>query len=333
MGSVSGRRQRACLADRRPGKAGKEEMLMLSCTLLIVLLAALCAAGDEPPGMSVNFGREDMVIKSGWRPLLRYRHANVPFKPYVQELFTPAGTNILRDAPEDHLHHHALMFALGVNGASFWAETPACGKQMHLHLGTPEKNPDDRTPTDGLTHTLRWRTAEGVSVLEERRAIRAMYEAEHNATLLFWESTLTAIEGLDEVVLTGSHYYGLGMRFVESMDKDGAFLYAGDAPGEIVRGDERLTPGPWCAYTGVAEGRRVTVAMFDHPDNPRYPALWFTMQTPFAYLSATRNLWKEPMPLMPGEPVHFRHAIAVWDGAKDAATIAAMNERLLALWR
>ena len=302
-------------------------------TLLTVLLAALCAAGDEAPGMSVNFGREDVIITCGGRPLLRYRHANVPFKPYVQELFTPGGINILRDAPEAHLHHHGLMLALGVNGVSFWAETPECGKQMHLHLDTLQKRSDDSMPTGGLTHTLRWHTAEGVSVLEERRAIRVMYNAENDATLLFWESELTAMEGLDKVVLTGSHYYGLGMRFAASMDKDGAFLYAGATPGEIVRGDERLTPGPWCAYTAAAEGRRVTVAVFDHPDNPRYPALWFTMQTPFAYLSATRNLWKEPMPLMPGETVLLRHAIAVWDGAKDAATIAAMNERLLASWR
>ncbi len=305
---------------------------MMSCTVLSVLLAALGAASDEFPPVSVTMERGEVVFKSEWRVLLRYRHGNVPFKPYVQELFTPAGTNILRDAPEDHLHHHGLMFAVGVNGESFWSETPECGRQMHLHLTPPPRATKGAPPKQGVTHMLRWRTAKDVSVLEERRLIRAMYDAENNATLVFWESELTAIEGLDEVVLTGSHYYGLGMRFVESMDKDGAFLYAVGAPGEIVRGDERLTPGPWCAYTGVAEGRRVTVAMFDHPDNPRYPALWFTMQKPFAYLSATRNLWKEPMPLTPGDTVRFRHAIAVWDGEKDAATVAAMNERLMALW-
>ncbi|MHC4656117.1 MAG: DUF6807 family protein, partial [Planctomycetota bacterium] len=55
----------------------------------------------------------------------------VPFKPYVQQLFSPAGVNILRDAPADHLHHHALMFAVKVNGVNFWEETPTAGKQLH----------------------------------------------------------------------------------------------------------------------------------------------------------------------------------------------------------
>ena len=36
--------------------------------------------------------------------------------------------------------------------------------------------------------------------------------------------------------------------------------------------------------------------MFDGPDNAR-PVRWFTMNNPFAYMSATLNLYKEPMTL------------------------------------
>ena len=34
------------------------------------------------------------------------------------------GENLLRDAPHDHLHHHALMYGIRVNGVNFWEETP-----------------------------------------------------------------------------------------------------------------------------------------------------------------------------------------------------------------
>ena len=40
--------------------------------------------------------------------------------------------------------------------------------------------------------------------------------------------------------------------------------------------------------------KRTTVAVFDHPTNPRHPATMFTMPN-FAYISATLNLMKEPL--------------------------------------
>ena len=58
--------------------------------------------------------------------------------------------------------------------------------------------------------------------------------------------------------------------------------HADDKPGEIVRGDERLTAAKWCAYTAKADGKPVTAAIFDHPGNVRHPAKMFTMSKPFA---------------------------------------------------
>jgi len=273
---------------------------------------------------------------------MRYRYGLDLIKPYVDYLATPSGINILRDSPFDHKHHHGLMFAVAVDGTNFWEEREPFGREVGKGTPTviggndkPRKNKKRASQAlGGFKQDIEWiGPMDTKPLLLENRMVMVERVRDNKATLLTWQTELRLPPGKKSGTLSGNPYFGLGMRFVESMDKDGVFLYSGDAPGEIVRGDERLTPGPWCAYTGVAEGRRVTVAMFDHPDNPRYPALWFTMQTPFAYLSATRNLWKEPMPLKPGEPVHFRHAIAVWDGEKDAAIVAAMNDRLLAMWR
>ncbi len=96
-------------------------------------------------------------------------------------------------------------------------------------------------------------------------------------------------------MLSGSHYHGLGLRFVRSMDATGEFRNPDNDPGVIFRGEERLTRSRWCAYTAQADGKTVTAAMFDHPDNPRYPATWFTMAKPFAYMSATLRLHEEPL--------------------------------------
>jgi Methane oxygenase PmoA len=123
------------------------------------------------------------------------------------------------------------------------------------------------------------------------------------------------------------------MRFIESMDSGGRFFNADDKLGEIVRGDERLTAVKWCAYTAKADGKPVTVAVFDHPENFRYPARMFTMTQHFAYLSATRNEWKEPITVKAGKPLDLRFGVAVWDGEVDKKTVEKLYQRWLKLSR
>ncbi len=97
------------------------------------------------------------------------------------------------------------------------------------------------------------------------------------------------------------------------MDTGGEFFNAAGKKGEIVRGDERLVQADWCAYTAKANGKVVTVAMLGHPDNVREPTQWFTMTKPFAYLSATLNLYREPLKILAGKPLELHYAVVVWD--------------------
>jgi hypothetical protein len=116
------------------------------------------------------------------------------------------------------------------------------------------------------------------------------------------------------IELWGRHYFGLGLRFVESMDKDSEFLMAGGEKGTVVRGTEYLTRSAWCAVYGRVGNKPVTVAVFDSPDNPRHPATWFTMTSPFAYLAATLRLHEEPLVIPQGEALTCCYGLALWDG-------------------
>lgn len=270
-----------------------------------------------------------LSILTEGQPLLRYHYTEVPFKPYAQEFFSPSGVNILRDAPSDHLHHHALMFALAVDKVDFWSELETCGHQVHRAFG------DDRTGThDGVSFVtfaedLDWVAPKTDEVmLKEQRMIEVPDMRAAKVSFLTWQSKLGVPEGKAKVTLTGAHYFGLGMRFIESMDKNGTFFNSSGQPGEIVRGDERNVPANWCAYTAEADGKPVTVAMFSHPENPRHPTTWFTMLTPFSYLAATLNLLKEPLELPAGQPLVLRYGVALWDGRVEAAQI----EELYAQW-
>ena len=81
-----------------------------SITVILLLAIGFFAVSNttfaENP-MRITTEENIISVYTGDSVLLRYHYRDVPFKPYVQQLFSPRGVNVLRDAPADHLHHHA----------------------------------------------------------------------------------------------------------------------------------------------------------------------------------------------------------------------------------
>ena len=189
---------------------------------------------------------------------------------------------------------------------------------MHKSLGKIRIGKRNNVPIAGFMEQLDWiNPRDKELMLQEQRIIAACQPDEFKATLLSWQSRFAVPSGKDSVILSGSHYFGLGMRFLKSMDTGGVHFNAEGKAGEVVRGDERLVRADWCAYTARANGKVVTVAMFGHPDNLRDPTYWFTMTKPFAYLSATLNLHREPLKVLSDKPLVLRYAVVVWDNRVD----------------
>jgi len=276
-------------------------------------------------------------IRTGSSELLRYGYRNVPYKPCVQQLFTPDGINVLRDSPADHKHHHALMFAVSVDGLNFWEEQKQPGRQKHKSFCDVTVGENNSIPCGGFTEKLDWvNPGTDELLLNESRAIQVCRLDDSKATLMNWQSEFAVPAGKDSATLSGSHYFGLGMRFVQSMDTGGEFRNSSGKAGEVVRGDERLTRAKWCAITAEADGKPVTVAMFCHPDtvamfchpdNPRNPTHWFTMAKPFAYLSATMNLHRKPLKIDSGQPLELHYAVALWDGRVENGQVDRLCRR------
>jgi len=310
----------------------------------IIFLTAVCLL--TPALLNQVFAESTIDIKTDddilsvhadSSPLLLYRYNNVPFKPYILKLFSPSGVNILRDAPHDHLHHHALMYAVKVDNVNFWEETPTAGKQIHKSFTNITSKVKTDTENDkhykvhhaAFMELIDWNNSKGQLLLKEKRTVEVYKTTDINATLLTWKSEFELPEGSESATLTGAHYHGLGMRFLISMDKDGLFINADNKTGTVFRGQERLLRSAWCAYSANADGKPVTIAMFDHPNNPRHPATWFTMTAPFAYLSATMNLHVEPLKVITGKPLVLKYAVALWDGKVESDRI----NKLYQSWR
>ena len=187
-----------------------------------------------------------------------------PYKLYVSELFTPSGIQVLRDSPHDHVHHRALMYAIGIDGVDFWSEFPdqqpakqdsdnrPVVRQLRAAAVTPAFVKRS-TGSPGREGAGRGRSKHHVPFRPER--CRPTDMAIH----------LQPPNGKESVELWGRHYFGLGMRFVESMDKGGRFFSPSNEEATEVRGTEQLVRAPWCAFTAKVDGKQVTVAMFDDP--------------------------------------------------------------------
>jgi hypothetical protein len=277
----------------------------------------------------VGKGGAATVTEDG-RLVLEYQMEPNPMKTYLAKWCTPQGSQVLRDSPSDHVHHRALMYALGIDDCDFWSEVPAdqYGKQIPIGGGGVNATRDDQGSKVVISQTLNWVNTKGTVLAVESRKITGRQGAIEQASLLTWTTTLTPTEAKPEVELWGRHYFGLGMRMVESMDKGATFTTPGDEQGTVVRGSEKLTRAPWCAIHGKADGKPVTIAMFDAPDNPRHPATWFTMNDPFAYLTATLDLDREKMTISRDKPLHVTYGVVAWDGDVDKGTI----ERAYQTW-
>ena len=263
-----------------------------------------------------------IAVKAGDRTVLEYQQTPNPYKVYIRSLTTPSGLQILRDSPHDHVHHHAMMYAIGADGVDFWAENPADkpGKQVPRKTETAIDNSPRGDRRAVINQSISWVDAAERTILEEKRSIVVHQGAVDGATLLTWDSRFSPADGKPTAELWGRHYFGLGVRFVTSMDNVGSFVNSSGQQGESVRGTEQLVRATWCAYTAPVDGKPVTMAMFDHPDNAR-PATWFTMTKSFAYVAATLNLPNEPMTLAADAPLHLRYGVAVWDGEVSSEVI------------
>lgn len=287
--------------------------------------------------LTVSRDARRVIVNQGERLLVQYRYGGLSHKPYIAQLTSPSGVNVVRDAPADHLHHHGMMFAWSVGGVNFWEERPDSGREVHdqwRQLRIAAVRPTDGQETESselaiLRERLRWEGPDGKVLLVEDRVLTVPATTAGEACLLTWQSTFTTPDNGKKVAITGASYNGLGARFLKAMDTGGRFL--NEPGGQAVDGTNGKQ-AKWCAYTAQpSPGRPVTVAMFDARSNPRHPATWFTMDRPFAYLAATLDVENQPLQLHPGQRLTLRYGVAVFDTAIDKQAIDAVYTRWAAV--
>jgi hypothetical protein len=302
--------------SRRWGRTAGS-LLGVACGILMA--APRAAAGEADGQFQIKTDDKNVSILLDGKPVLRYRFADKPIKPYVSELYLPDGLNIVRDSPPDHKHHHGLMFAWNVDGVEFWGEDGKFGRQLTTHLETHTTNRHGQAAV--ISQNLDWVAPDGETVLlREKRTIEVYARSGPADRLLTWTSEFAGPNPQRDVTITGRTYLGLGVRFPVPMDRGARFMTSfGQTDVARVNGCQ----APWCAITGnAAPGRLITFAMFDDPRNPRAPSKWFAMNQPFAYISATIGLEGAPFVIKAGQKTTLRYGVAAWSSPVDAERVA-----------
>jgi hypothetical protein len=252
------------------------------------------------------------------RTLLTYWFATNQFKPYVRELITLDGVDLLRDAPADHLHHHGFMYAIKVNNINFWEETPASGRQIPQPelIREVRRDPNGR-PEAGFSQTIHWVAAEHaalpdtspVALLVEQRSLTITIDPPSERIHVEWQSDFVAGPGSPAIVLSGSNYHGLGIRFPADFD-GAADRFNSEELAYPEDGQQGVLAARWMAVSHLMAGRPYTLALFSHPSNPG-SSRFFSMQKPFTYLSATQGLDETPLKYRPGDRWRLRYLLVV----------------------
>ena len=90
-----------------------------------------------------------------------------------------------------------------------------------------------------------------------------------------------------------------------------------------------VSAAPWAAVSFAAPDQPATIALVPHPANPRGDGAFFSMLTPFAYLSATQKLDQEPLVYHSGDKFTLRYLVLLYPEVKSTEALEARARR----WR
>ena len=307
--------------------------LALITAVAVLTLRRASAASPITAETASRPGR--ITFKFQGKPVMVYECAPYAFKAYVKELYTLRGNNVLRDSPHDHLHHHALMYGIKVNGVNFWEEISGNGVQRVVRTEDPVSGTSpDGFPQAILTQELAWVSAADAflpatnapSLLKEIRTLTLTIDEKAGEVALQWLSRFAVGTKTNTVVLTGANYHGLGMRFLQELDGAAVHVSPAGKP-DLSNSRQDVTAFPWEAVVFEVPGEPSTIAMFGAPGNARGNPRFFAMRTGFPYLAATQGLDQEPLVYRAGDTFELNYLVTLYPEVKSAEALSERARR------
>jgi hypothetical protein len=228
-----------------------------------------------------------------------------------------------------------LMYGIKVNGINFWEETAGCGVQKAVEASPPEIARNEAgLPQARMIQVLYWLAPEDAflpntnapALLIERRTLTLTLDPDNRETALHWKSEFVVGSKTNVVTLTGANYHGLGMRFLKELDAL-AVHFTPEGKPDLAGGRQDVSAHRWEAVAFDNPGQPATIALFNGPGNARGDVLYFAMKTPFAYVSATQRLDREPLVYHRGERFELNYLVTLYPELKASDALAERGRK------
>jgi hypothetical protein len=223
-------------------------------------------------------------------------------KPFLFPVYAPGGVVITRGFPVsprkgervDHPHHTGIWFNHGnVNGLDFWNNSsaiPPDKKNEYGHIVHQKTNIVAGGKRGILEVILNWEDNNGNILLTEDA--QYIFTGDKNSRTIDHISTLTAVngpvifgdskEGLfairvdrafempskEPLIFTDDKGNPTKVEVVDNAGVTGMYTSSGGLKGDAVWG----TRNNWVILSGTSNNIPVSIALFDNPKNPGYPA-------------------------------------------------------------
>lgn len=295
------------------------------------VLLTLLPAGLAAQQLSLQEGNGNPMILENGSPVLTYQRLAMdlqgkwPRSSYIHPLFTPDGTLLTEDFPEDHRHHRGIFWAWhqirwqGQLVADDWA----C-KGLTRIPGKVQIEP--REGSMRITATCEWEVHSSTPPSDAVRLVRetvviSVPEKKGFTRMLDVDLKLRALEPGVEV--GGSQddkgYGGFSPRIRLARD----VRFSGFS-GPVQPARTAVDAGPWVDVEGTLDGKYHGVAILVHPSHPGYPLQWI--------LRASRSMqnpqWpgRNPQPIPTDEDLVLRYRLVLHDHPLTASELQGIWE-------
>jgi len=299
----------------------------------------LCLAASACLSAQVRFTSDKMIeIEVDGKPFTTFHYGGDSNKPYLSPLRSADDKTVTRLFPmeyiegesRDHFHHRGLWVGYkDVNGYNFWENEPSYvqerGPSGHVIVKNAVQKPGDKSGS--LIVTMDWVAPTGKTLLTEDRTMT--FYGDPKLRVIDITDTFTAIT---DVTFGDSHDGLLGIRLAEPFtERKGGIMT--DAQGRQKMMKVWGHQADWVDYTGVVDGERLGVAIFDNAKNPNYPTYWHARDyglfaaDPLARNAFDPKLPEQDMKLTPGQKMTFRWRVVIHPGDTTTGNVAEMYKQ------
>lgn len=243
----------------------------------LLLVAALPLAAQVK--FTPSAGKIDIEIDG--KPFSAFFFGDDAPKPYLHPLRMADGLIVSRHFPmeqvagetKDHPHHRGLWFTHGdVNKIDFWmnekSSTPQRTQRGVITVdGAPKVKDGKKQGTIESIHL--WKTPEGKPLIREER--KMTFHSHPTLRMVDFDVTFVA---LDAVTWgdTKEGFFAIRLRDeLTERKKTGKMI---SSTGAQTMKEIWGKSFPWVDYSGTAEGKKVGVAILEHPRSFRAPTYW-----------------------------------------------------------